>query len=354
MTTSRPTSAARSSRRRWATRLAAWSAFAALLAAPWGLPAYDLLLLDQVLVLAIAGLGLNLLLGTSGLLPFGHALYFGLGAYAGAFFYRFGPLESLAPFLAIGVLASAAAAAAIGFLCARTGKIYFAILSLAFAEIVHAMVVNGVVFRPFGGLGRAIYYLGEGSLYLPRLHVFGIEIGAKDFPNVFHLVVAATFVATALLLRRLDRSPFALALRAIRDNPTRAAALGISVRHYRWAVFVISGTVVGFAGALYGQLHRQITPNQLEWMFSAKLVAMIVIGGSREFLGPVFGAVLLVALEEVAGRWPYGQNVILGGLLIFVGLAFPAGIAGGLRVLRARIRRSRDGPDGGADTRALK
>jgi branched-chain amino acid transport system permease protein len=346
MTTPLPTSAARPSRRLWATRLAASAAFGLLLAAPWGLPAYDLLLLDQALVLAIAGLGLNLLLGMGGLLPLGHALYFGLGAYAGAFFYRFGPLDSLAPFLAVGVLASAAAAAAIGYLCARTSKIYFATLSLAFAEIVHAMVVNGVVFRPFGGLGRAIYYLGEGSLYLPRLHVFGIEIGAKDFPNVFHLVVAAAFVATALGLRRLDRSPFGLALKAIRDNPTRAEALGISVRHYRWAVFVISGAVAGLAGALYGQLHRQITPDQLEWMFSAKLVAMIVIGGSRAFLGPVFGAVLLVALEEVAGRWPYGQNAILGGLLIFVGMAFPAGIAGGVRALLARIRRRQDGPAG--------
>ena len=97
---------------------------------------------------------------------------------------------------------------------------------------------------------------------------------------------------------------------------------------------------------MYGQLHRQITPDQLEWIFSAKLVAMIVIGGSREFLGPVFGAVLLAALEEIAGRWPFGQNAILGGLLIFVGLAFPAGIAGGVRALRARVRRRRDGPGG--------
>jgi branched-chain amino acid transport system permease protein len=344
MTSSRPASAAQPSRRR-ATRIAAVAAFGLLLAAPLGLDAYALVLLDQALALAIAGLGLNLLLGMGGLLPLGHALYFGLGAYAGAFFYRFGPLESLAPFLAVGVLAAGAAAAAIGFLCARTSKIYFAILSLAFAEIVHSMVVNGVAFEPFGGLGRAVYYLGEGSLYLPRLKVFGTEIGAKDFPGVFHLVVAAAFALTALALRRLDRSPFALALRAIRDNPTRAEALGISVPRYRWAAFALSGAVAGLAGALYGQLHRQITPDQLEWLFSAKLVAMIVIGGSREFLGPVAGAVLLVTLEEVAGRWTWGQNAILGGLLIAVGLAFPAGIAGGVRALCALLR-SRDRPGG--------
>ncbi|MCC7015823.1 MAG: branched-chain amino acid ABC transporter permease [Rhodospirillales bacterium] len=337
---------ARSGRPRWAARLAALAAFGLLLAAPWGLPAYDLLLLDQVLVLAIAGFGLNLLLGMGGLLPLGHALYFGLGAYAGAFLYRFGPLESLAPYLAAGVIASGAAAGAIGFLCARTGKIYFAILSLAVAEIGHSLVVNGAVFEPFGGLGRAIYYIGEGSLYLPRLKVLGTEIGAKEFPGFFHLVAAAAFGLTVLGLRRLDRSPFALALRAIRDNPTRAEALGISVPRYRWAAFAISGAVAGLAGALYGQLHRQITPDQLEWLFSAKLVAMIVIGGSREFLGPALGAFLLVALEEVAGRWPFGQNAILGALLILAGLAFPAGIAGGIRALFARLRRSRDGPGG--------
>jgi branched-chain amino acid transport system permease protein len=349
MTTPRPANTPGPSPRRRAARLALFAAFLALLAAPWGLPPYELVLLDQFLVLAIAGLGLNLLLGMGGLLPLGHALYFGIGAYAGAFFYRFGPLESLAPFLAVGVLASAAAAAAIGFLCARTNKIYFAILSLAVAEIGHSLVVNGAVFEPFGGLGRAIYYIGEGSLYLPRLKVLGAELGAKEFPGFFHLVVAVAFGLTALGLRRLDRSPFALALRAIRDNPTRAEALGISVPRYRWAAFAISGAVAGLAGALHGQLHRQITPDQLDWLFSAKLVAMIVIGGSREFLGPAVGALLLVALEEVAGRWPYGQNAILGALLIAFGLTFPAGIAGGVRVLFARVRRflrARDGPAG--------
>ena len=124
---------------------------------------------------------------------------------------------------------------------------------------------------------------------------------------------------------------------AIRDNETRAAFIGIPVRQYRWYAFIISGFFMGLAGGLYGQLARQITPDQLYWLFSAQLVLATVLGGTRHFLGPVLGAFAFVGLDEIASRWVVGRYMAFGVLLIVVVLAFPRGIAGGFAALRDAV-----------------
>ncbi|MFQ5545329.1 MAG: hypothetical protein ACE5FE_05040, partial [Acidiferrobacterales bacterium] len=141
------------------------------LLAPLALSPYVLIILCYALVLCIACLGLNLLLGTTGLLSLGHAAYFGVGAYAGAFLYRFSPANSFELYLLAGVFSSAMFAAVIGFLCVRATKIHFAILTLAFAQILHALFIDGAIFRLFGPMGWALYLLGGGSMYIPRLTI---------------------------------------------------------------------------------------------------------------------------------------------------------------------------------------
>ena len=136
---------------------------------------------------------------------------------------------------------------------------------------------------------------------------------------------------------RIARSPFAAALRAIRENETRALFIGIPVRRYRWYAFILSALFVGLAGGLYGQLARQITPEQLHWLFSAKLVFATVLGGTQRFLGPILGAFAFTGLDEVASHWTYGRNTAFGVLLIVVILAFPRGISGGLADLARMI-----------------
>jgi branched-chain amino acid transport system permease protein len=179
-------------------------------------------------------------------------------------------------------------------------------------------------------------------MYLPRLTLLGAEFGPREFVPAFYNVIVAALIGSALVLWRISRSPFGQALRAIRDNETRAAFIGIPVWRYRWYAFTLSGFFIGIAGSLYGQLARQITPDQLHWLFSAQLVLATVLGGARHFIGPVIGAVVFVGLEELASHWTFGRYMLFGSLLILVVLVFPQGIAGGLGALieAARTRRS--------------
>jgi branched-chain amino acid transport system permease protein len=291
-------------------------------------PTYYLILLSSALALAIACLALNLLLGTTGLVSFGQAAYFGLGAYAGGFLYTLLDVEAMEAYLLAGMAAAGGAAALFGVLCVRATRVHFTILTLAVAQIVHSLFIAGIVFRAAGGVGRGLFLLGGGGLYIPRLPVAGHLPSPEAFPVVMFYVVAGAFAACAALLRRLTRSPFGLALRAIGENPTRAALVGIRVRRCQWVAFVISGTLTGLAGGLTGLLDRQVTPEQLHWVFSAKLVVATVLGGAGHFWGPALGAVALVALREAALRVTDSWSLALGVLLILVTVLAPGGIAG--------------------------
>jgi branched-chain amino acid transport system permease protein len=310
-----------------------------LAAAPLVLEPYPLFIFAHALVFAIACLGLNLLYGTAGALSFGHATFFAISAYAGAFLYRFGALQSLELHLVAGVAASTVLAAVIGFFCVRASKIFFAILTLAFCMIVYSLFINGAAFRFFGELGWELYLIGGGSMYLPRFSILGLEFSPHAFVPALYQVIVLGFVVSTLLLWRISASKFGLALRAIRDNEQRAEFIGIPVWRYRWLAFVLSGLFVGFAGGLYGELARQITPEQLDWLFSAKLILAIVLGGSRHFLGPVVGAFVFVGVDEVASQWSVGRYAAFGALLIAVVLIVPGGITGAAVDLVGRMRR---------------
>jgi branched-chain amino acid transport system permease protein len=307
---------------------------AILLLLPAAIGAYPLIVVSHMLVFAIACLALNLIYGTAGMLSLGHATYFGVAAYAGVFLYRFTAVESFELYLACGVLSSTLFAAVIGFFCVRTTRIFFAILTLAFSMVVYSLVINGAVFRLFGGLGWSLYLLGGGSMGLPILRMLGMQFAPAAFIPTLYFVIVASFLGSALVLWRISASPFGQALRAIRDNEVRAVFLGIPARDYRWYAFVISGAFMGLAGALYGQLARQITPDQLHWIFSAQLVLATVLGGTRHFIGPVLGAFAFIALDEIASQWTVGRYMVFGALLILVVFAFPGGIAGALAGMR--------------------
>jgi ABC-type branched-subunit amino acid transport system permease subunit len=166
---------------------------AVLLLLPWLLSPYDLLVLSYALLFAIACLGLNPLPGYTGLVSLGHAAYFGVGAYAGGFPYAFAPIQSLEVFLASGVLAAAALAVVFSFRCVRATRIHFAILTLAFAQMVHSLFIGGIIFRPFGGVGRGLFLLGGGGLYIPRLTMIGIEFTPRAFHTAFYGVIVIAF-----------------------------------------------------------------------------------------------------------------------------------------------------------------
>jgi len=311
-------------------------------AMPGLLSPYALIVVSHALVLGIACTGVNLLLGYGGLLSLGHAAYFGLGAYTGGFLRLFAGLGSLEGYLLSGVAASTLLAALVGALCVRATRIYFTILTLAFAQTVHSLFIAGIVFRLAGDVGKGLFFVGEGGLYLPRLTLAGLEVAPERFHTILYYLIAACFLGSTTLMWRIVGSPFGKALQAIRDNETRAWCIGIRVRLYRWTAFVISGGFAGLAGGLAGELDRQVTPEQLHWLLSAQLVIAIVLGGSRHFLGPAIGALAVTLLHEVALRASLSHGLVLGGLLIAAVFAFPGGVAAGitgivgkLKVLRA-------------------
>lgn len=311
-------------------RLVAGAWASVLLLMPLLLPPYYLIVLCHALVLSIACLGVNLLLGTTGLLSLGHAAYFGVGAYAGGVLFTFFDVRDLEVYLLSGVLASTALSAVFGAVCVRGTSIHFTILTLALAQVVHSLFISGIAFRPAGGLGKGLFLLGGGGLYIPRFAIVGTDLAPDRFIPALYYVILVAFFGSLFLLWRIGRSPFGMALRAIRDNETRAAFVGIRVRRYRWYAFMLSGVFTGLAGGLFGQLDRQVTPEQLHWVFSAKLVLATVLGGTGRFLGPVAGAFAFVALQELSLRVTLYHGLVLGAILIVVVLAFPRGIAGGV------------------------
>jgi branched-chain amino acid transport system permease protein len=312
---------------------------AILLLMPLLLHPYSLLILGYALVFSIACLGLNLLFGNTGLVSLGHAAYFGVGAYTGGFLYAFSPVSSLEIYLISGVLASTALSAVFGFICVRATRIHFTILTLALAQMVHSLFISGIIFRPFGGVGKGLFLIGGGGLYIPRFTVLGTELAPHVFDTAFYYVILAAFCVCVFLMWRIVNSPFGKALRAIRDNDIRAELIGIRVQQYRWYAFIVSGTVLGLAGGLFGQWSRQVTPQQLHWLFSAELVLATVLGGTRLFLGPVAGAFAFVALQEIALRFTVYRSLVLGVMFITAVLVLPGGLAGGVAALSHAMRR---------------
>ncbi|MGH8648793.1 MAG: branched-chain amino acid ABC transporter permease, partial [Burkholderiales bacterium] len=280
-----------------------------------------------------------LLFGYTGLMSFGHAAYYGMGAYAGAFLFSFGDMMSLEAHLASGVLAATALAAVFGLLCVQTTRIFFTILTLALAQVVHSLFVSGAVFLPFGERGKGFFYIGYGGFYIPRFTLLGTDLPPEVFNTAFYYVVLAAFLASVAVMWRLVHSPFGLALRAIRDNVERAAFIGIPVRQCCWGAFVLSAAFTGLAGALAGQLDRQVTPQQLNWPFSAYLVVATMLGGKSYFWGPVVGAFAVVAIKEITSRFTDYYNLLLGSVFVIIVLFAPAGLVGAAGSLATGVTR---------------
>jgi len=313
-------------------RVLAWSApvLLGLIVLPFVVPPYQTVLLCYGLVLAIAALGFNLLLGYTGLLSFGHSAYFGMGAYAVAFIVKYLKFESMEAFLLGGILASGAVAALFGLLCVRYTKIFFGILTMALSQVLWSLA-----FKFFWVTG------GSDGLRVPTPTLLGglVRAGGDKFEFLSHryyFYVLAIFAICVAVMWIIVHSPFGKALQAIRDNETRAEFVGVQVWHYRWVAFLISGIFTGLAGALWVPLNGLTTPDILHWTFSGKMVFFTVLGGFQTFFGPIVGAIIFNYLETYAvGHTVYWQ-MVLGIVLVVLVLALPAGIVGTVRRFAVR------------------
>ncbi|MFC7555824.1 branched-chain amino acid ABC transporter permease [Pseudoroseomonas wenyumeiae] len=230
-------------------------------------------------------LSLNLLIGTSGLVSFGHAAFFGSGAYAFGLLMQSGGWSVPAAILA-SLAGSALLALVIGALCVRLSEIYFAFLTLAFQMLIHSMIISWVSLT--GG--------DQGLMGgVPKPPFLGIELAR---PQHLALFAAACLAVSAVLLRQVIRSPFGAALRMLRDNPQRAAFLGLSVFRYRLGAFVIAGTFAGLSGVLMSLYVSGAFPTFLYWTTSGEALFMIMLGGIGTFLGPLVGAAAFLFISD--------------------------------------------------------
>jgi branched-chain amino acid transport system permease protein len=289
---------------------AAMVVVAVLAASSAVLPTFALLVGTEVLALVLLAASLHLLLGYSGMVSFGHAAYFGLGAYGAALGLSKAGLAMPVAFL-LGPLVAALAAAFFGAFCVRLASIYFAMLTLAFAQIAHA-----VVFQWYGFTGGDNGILG---LWPPSW------LGA---PGRYYLFALAMTTAGVAFLFWVTECPLGLALRAIRDNPRRAESVGIDVRLHQWVAFVLAGAVAGLGGALYVFHKGSAFPDYLSVAKSIEPLVMILLGGVGTFLGPMVGAAVFKGLDTVVTAWTHYWGAVLGATLTGLVLLFPRGLLG--------------------------
>ncbi len=304
-------------------------------ALPWiaeavGYP-YAVTLASRVAIFALVALSLDLILGHGGLLSFGHAAFFGLGAYTVAILAQHSFLEVPIAFLPGGwtgsdlglvawplaMLVAGLAAAVIGALSLRTSGLSFIMITLAFAQML------------FYGFVSLKAYGGEDGLNLwSRSRLPGLDL---DDDRTFYFLTLAILVAWAWLQHRLLQSRFGLILKACRDNEARLRRLGVETWWHKLAAFVIAGMVAGLAGALMANQSEFVSPSFLAWERSGEFMIMVILGGIASIAGPILGATALILMEEVLAAWTEHWMLVLGPLLILVVLTGRRGLLGLIR-----------------------
>ncbi len=282
----------------------------------------------RMLLLALFAMGFNLLFGYTGLLSFGHAGFYAVGAYVCAKILVSMEHPSLLAGVIPGILAAGLAALIIGYLCVRSTRIYFSMLTLSFGMMIWAVVYSWDAVT--GG--------ADGLTGVPRAPLLGIDM--KGLNRYYYFVLIVCIVAIWLLYR-LVNSPLGLTLRGIRDSEDRVAFTGVSVRKYRLISFTISGLYAGLAGALAAPLFRSVTPGAYaHWTKSAEPVLASLLGGVHAFAGPIVGAfVLEIVQDRIIGisttvTLPWRGEVVIGEYwsLVFgiIVVALTLGFRGGV------------------------
>jgi branched-chain amino acid transport system permease protein len=292
-----------------------------LLVAPWVVPAYQLTLLLPAFAYGVALLGLNLLFGTTGLLSFGHALFVALGAYTAAALTTGLGVLHLEAILAAAAVTAALVAVPLGLLCVRYVKIYFGMLTLAFGMLFYSFLYK---FYALTG--------GDEGVRVLRPRLLGrafADLGKVEFLiGPFYYYALALLALATLLMWRILRSPLGLSLRAIRENPDKAAAVGVSVRRYRFYAFVIAGVFGAVGGALLAVPTGLADPLLAYWTHSGNLVFMLLLGGFDHFLGPLVGALVFILLQDQVMSLTTYWRFVFGAILAVVVIFAPRGLLG--------------------------
>ena len=307
-------------------RIATAVALALLAALPLIGGNYALTVASEIAIFVIFAASLHFLMSVGGLASFGHAAYFGLGAYGVAFLAKLAGLPMIVALL-FGPLLGLSGAAVFGFFAVRLSGVYFAMLTLAFAQIVWSVAFQWVALT--GGDNGILGVWPESWVATPaRFYWLSLGIAA--------IAVAALRIAVF--------SPFGFALRATRDSPLRGEAIGIDGKRVQWTAFVIAGTVAGFSGALFAYLKGSVFPDSLGISLSVDALVMVLLGGVETVSGAIVGAIVYKALSIWLVSQTDWSKLVLGGFIVLIVVAFPKGIVGMLETITQRNRKPSTNP----------
>ena len=305
------------------TRITYLALLALALAAPF-IGLYPVVVM-KLLCFALFACAFNLLLGFTGLLSFGHAAFFGSAAYITGWFVK---SQNWTPELAIlaGAIGAGLIGLVVGAVAIRRQGIYFAMITLAIAQMVYFVCLQA----PFTG--------GEDGLQgVPRGKLFGILPLVSD--TVMYYFVVTVFVLCFLSISRVVNSPFGQVLKMIRENEPRAISLGYQVDRYKLLAFVLSATLAGLAGSMKTLVMGFATLSDVHWSMSGEVILMTLLGGVGTFFGPVLGSAIVIGLQNMladkVGSW---VTVIIGVIFVICVLAFRKGVVGELQAFRVRRR----------------
>ncbi len=318
-------SATRERRILWVTLLLLTTlpGFAQLLGEP-----YLVSLFSRILIYGLAAASLDLMLGYGGMVSFGHAAFFGIGAYVVAILAFHSAEGSAVPLLGLAgtesallawpaaALAAGLAAALIGAVCLRTGGIQFIMITLAFAQMLFYLFVS---LSAYGG--------EDGLSMWDRSRLAGLDLGDD---TVFYYVCLTLLVAFLVLARRLVNARFGMVIQGARQNEARMQALGFPIYRYKLVCFALAGTGAGLAGALIANQTEFVSPGLMHWTRSGQILVMVILGGMGTLFGPVLGAAALLLMEEVLSMYTEYWMVYLGPMLILVVLFARRGVYGWL------------------------
>lgn len=304
------------------SRLGILALLVALLLLPLGAGDFLKVLMTEIFIMALFAASLHFIMGNGGLISFGHAAYFGLGAYGAALSVTYLHVPMEVAMLCAPIVAGAGALL-FGWFCVRLSGVYMAMLSLAFAQIVWSSVIQS--YEVTGG---------EDGL---------VGIWPSDWASSatsFYYLALAVSGLGIWMLRRMLFAPFGYTLRAGRDSPLRIESIGVDLRRQRWLAFAIAGTFAGIAGGLYAFSKGSVFPNELAIPRSVDALVMVLLGGVHTLLGPLVGAATFVGLEDQVSRLNWWR-AILGLIILAVCVLAPKGIVGSLRDLTDRYRNTR-------------
>ena len=300
-------------------RALALAALAALILLPWVLARHQLSILVDLLIFGLFALSLDLILGYTGMVSFGHAAYFGLGAYGSALvLIHFGPPVPVA--LLAGTLLAGAVAAPVGWFSTRARDIYFAMLTLAFAQLLYTVAYK---WRDLTGGS-------DGITGVPKTTLFWGGPSLAE-PRAFYYLVAACVVLALVACRALVGSPFGRALQAIRENEHRFVSLGRDPRPFKIVVFVIAAALGGLAGALFAPFRGFASPEGMFWVLSGQGLMMVITGGIGTLVGPVIGAMVFILVQEILSSYTEHWMIFTGLIFVLIVIFLPGGVVGTAR-----------------------